>query len=428
MLLTGTRQELLETHKLTKERMGRETHMLRRDLRSCDERIQKIQTIKMMEGIFICAAPHCLKSFLKRSEFESHINESHADLLQPNAEKEDGNESESQSVKQSGASESTARAPPRPVISPGSNSQIHDREDKTRRQQPREPPPSRPNVQPKQPQSFGQVQNHPSELQPDNNRPQGFDRLGPQNRFHQQGFDTQGGPQQESGQFPDKQQGILSENQFPEYPPMHSLQTPNFAVPVNTNPMLNPPPPFGYPPFQTEGGQPFYGAPYEMTRQDSASEVGAEQGSLLGFPPVQAGGVNFSGNYAQPWNGGGFVGAPFEHPHSGHGMLDGFANASDSHGKAAFHQGDYGRNSGGLLLNPPPLANKGMEQAQSGNAMDPRDGKGILAPQPMPLPPPPPPPPHQSQLKRKFYPESSRDGQGYGWQHENRDSYGSGQD
>ena len=147
---------------------------------------------------------------------------------------------------------------------------------------------------PKQPQSFGQVQNHPSELQPDNNRPQGFDRLGPQNRFHQQGFDTQGGPQQESGQFPDKQQGILSENQFPEYPPIHSIQTPHFAVPVNANPMLNPPPPFGYPPFRTEGGQPFYGAPYEVTRQDSASEVGAEQGSLLGFPPVQVGGVNFS--------------------------------------------------------------------------------------------------------------------------------------
>jgi len=33
----------------------------------CDERIQKIQTIKMMDGIFICAAPHCLKSFLKKN-------------------------------------------------------------------------------------------------------------------------------------------------------------------------------------------------------------------------------------------------------------------------------------------------------------------------------------------------------------------------
>lgn len=377
---------------------------------SCDERIQKIQTIKMMEGIFICAAPHCLKSFLKRSDFESHIHESHANLLQPNAEKEDGNESESQSAKQSTASDSTARGPPRPVFSPSSSSQLHDREDKTRRQQSREPPPTRPIVQPKQPPSFGQVQNHPSELQPDNSRPQGFDRLGHPNRFHQQSFDNHGGPQQESGQFPDKQQGILSENPFPEYPP-------NFAVPVNSNPMLNPPPlPFGYRPFQTEGGQPFYGTPFEMTRQDSASEVGPEQGSLLGFPPVQA--------YAQPWNAG-FVGLSFEPP-PGQGIVDGFANASDSHGKAAFHQGDYGRNPGVMPSNPPPpLANKGMEQVQGGSVMDPRDGKGILAPQPMTLPPPPPPPP---QLKRKFYPDASRDGQGYGWQHENRDSFGSGQD
>ncbi|KAI3878447.1 hypothetical protein MKX03_002066 [Papaver bracteatum] len=61
----------------------------------CDDQIQKIQTIKMMEGIYICTAPHCLRSFLKRSEFEAHIHETHADLLQPNSEKEDGNESDS---------------------------------------------------------------------------------------------------------------------------------------------------------------------------------------------------------------------------------------------------------------------------------------------------------------------------------------------
>ncbi|KAB1214645.1 E3 ubiquitin-protein ligase Hakai [Morella rubra] len=386
----------------------------------CDERIQKIQTIKMMEGIFICAAPHCLKSFLKRSEFESHIHESHANLLQPNAEKEEGNESESQSAKQPTASDSTAWAPSRPVFSPGSISQLHDREDKAHRQQPREPPPPRPIIQPKQLPSFGLVQTHPSELQHDSSRPQGFDRLGPQNRFHQQNMDPQGAPQQESGQFMDKQQGILPENPYPEYPPMHSIQPPNFAVPVNSNPMLNPPLPFGFPPFQTEGVHQFYGAPYEMTRQDSASEVGAEQGSLLGFPPVQAGSVNFPAPYAQPWNAG-FVGLPFERPPGGQGMVDGFTNASDSHGKTAFHQGDYGRN-------PGPMANKGMEQVQGGNLMDPRDGKGILASQPPTLPPPPPPLPHSSQLKRKFYPDAGRDGQGYGWQHENRDSFGSGQD
>ena len=131
----------------------------------CDERIQKIQTIKMMEGIFICAAPHCLKSFLKKTEFESHIHETHADLLQRNAEREDGNESEAVSTKQSTASESTARAPPRPIFSPNSSSQVHDREDKTRYPQPRDHQPPRATIQQKPPPSpfYGQVQNHPSE-------------------------------------------------------------------------------------------------------------------------------------------------------------------------------------------------------------------------------------------------------------------------
>lgn len=392
----------------------------------CDERIQKIQTIKMMEGIFICAAPHCLKSFLKRAEFESHIHESHADLLQPNAEKEDGNESEALSVKQSTVSDSTARAPSRPVFSPSSSSQLHDREDKARRQQPREQqPPSRPIIQPKPPAFF-----HPSELQPDNNRPpQGFDRPG-LHRFHPQTFDNQGGLQQESAQFSDKQQGILSESPYAEYPPLHSHQPPNFAVPLNPNPLLTPPP-FNYHHFPSEGAQTFYSSPHEMARPDSAPDVGTEQGSLLGFPPGPVGGVNFPESYPRPWNSGP-VGVPFEGPTGGQPIPDGLGNASDPQGRGAFFQGDYGRNPGSLPSNPPlpPLANKGMEPTQGSAAMDPRDGKGILAQPPLPLPPPPPPPPHLSQLKRaKFFSgDTSRDGQGFGWQQEKHDSFGSGQD
>ncbi|KAK1426972.1 hypothetical protein QVD17_15654 [Tagetes erecta] len=80
----------------------------------CDDRIQKIQTIKMMEGIFICAAPHCLKSFLKKSDFEAHVHAVHADLVNSNPRK-DGNESEVASTKKPTASESTVQAPtPRP--------------------------------------------------------------------------------------------------------------------------------------------------------------------------------------------------------------------------------------------------------------------------------------------------------------------------
>ncbi|XP_078440074.1 RING/U-box superfamily protein [Wolffia australiana] len=93
----------------------------------CDERIQKIQTIKMMEGIFICAAPHCLKSFLKKSEFEAHVHEAHADLLQVNAERDGVNA-------------------PRTCFSPTSNTQPPE----ARRNLSREQTPLRP---PKQPQT-----------------------------------------------------------------------------------------------------------------------------------------------------------------------------------------------------------------------------------------------------------------------------------
>ncbi|KAK7294632.1 hypothetical protein RJT34_17521 [Clitoria ternatea] len=325
----------------------------------CDERIQKIQTIKMMEGILICAAPHCLKSFLKKAEFESHIQDTHANLLRPNVDKEDGNESEAQSVRQSAASDSTARGPQRPVFSPSSNSQQHDLEDKTRRQPPREQPPSRPTLQSKPPY-YGQ-QHHSSDTLSGSVG-------GAQQGFHQQSFDMQ----QEPSQFADRQQAVGPETPFPEYPAaMHPAQSSNIPSLVTSNPMLNPPVPFGYPPYPHERAQPFYAAPYDMPRQDSGSDIAGDQSSLLAFPQGVPSGPNFPGNYPQPWHPG-IGGAPFE-------------------------QGIVG---------------------------DPRDAKGILAP-PMPLPPPPPPPPHMSHLKQNYYSgELGHDGQGYGWQHDNRDSFG----
>lgn len=259
----------------------------------------------MMEGIYICAAPHCLKSFLKKVEFESHIQDKHADLLRPNADREDGNESEAQSVRQPTASDSSARGPQRPVFSPGSNSQPHEWEDKSRRQSMREQPtPPRPILQPKPP-FYGQAQNPFSDPQ---SGPPGAIQQG----FHPQSFDMQR-PQREH--FVEKQQGVAPEARFPDYPPMHAAQPPNFAVPVNPNPMLNPPMPFGYPPYPHEGVQPFYGAPYDMPRQDS-SEIGAEQGSLLGYPPGPGSGPNFPANYPQPWNAG-MAGGPFDQAQGG---------------------------------------------------------------------------------------------------------------
>ncbi|XP_059305439.1 E3 ubiquitin-protein ligase HAKAI homolog [Lycium ferocissimum] len=373
----------------------------------CDERIQKIQTIKLMEGIYICAAPHCLKSFLKKSEFESHIHENHSDLLHQTAEK-DGNASESACARKPAASESTVQAPPRPLFSPSSGSQVHDREDKAHHSQTRDQQPPRPVMQPKPPPFTGSIQNHQLE-QSDSNPPPGFERPGMQNRLPQQGFDTQ-------VHFPDKQQGIMGGSPFPEYP-MQMPQPHGFAVPMNSNPGLAPQ--FGYNQFAPDGAQPFYSAA-------STPEMGgSEQGSLLGFPPGAAGNMNFPENYPRQWNMG---------PAAGQPPPDGFVSGTDPQGRAVFFQGDYGRNNGVMPSNlpPPPSTNRGMEGGLSSNSMDTRDNnKGILMPpQPMSLPPPPPLPHHMSQHQRggRHYSGDAHDGQGYRWQHEKRDSFGSNQD
>ncbi|KAK6803081.1 hypothetical protein RDI58_000865 [Solanum bulbocastanum] len=378
----------------------------------CDERIQKIQTIKMLEGVYVCAAPHCLKSFLKKTDFESHIHENHSDLL--HAEK-DENISESASARKSAASESTVQAPPRPMFSPGSGSQAHDREDKAHHSQTRDQHPPRPFMQQKPPFT-GSTQNHPLEQQSDSNPPPGFERLGMQNRLPQQGFDVQQGSlRPDPSHFPDKQQGIMGSSPFSEFP-MHMQQPHCFAMPMSSNPGLAPQ--SGYPQFAPDGAQPFYGAAsFEMPRPDSTPERGSEQGSLLGFPTGAAGNMNFPENYPRPWNMGQPAGL-FE-PIAVRPPPDGYVNATDPQGRAVFLQGDYGRNASVMPSNlrPPPSANRGLEGGQSSNSRDTRDSKGILMPQPMSLPPPPPIPHHMSQLQiggRHYSGDTSDDGQGYG--------------
>ncbi|XP_073281707.1 E3 ubiquitin-protein ligase HAKAI homolog isoform X1 [Primulina huaijiensis] len=342
----------------------------------CDERIQKIQTIKMMEGIFICAAPHCLKSFLKKTEFESHINEIHADLLHPHKEKE-GNESEATSARKPLASDSTVQAPLRSVFSSSSNLQAHDHEDKSQRPQSRDPPPLRPNMHPMSSPHFpGKVPNHPSEQQHDNNQSQVFDRAASQIHFPQQTIDLQGGLRQDSAA-------------------------------TNQNPVL-PAPQFGYSPYVSDGMQQFFGAPYDGVRPGAMPEAGSDQVTLLGFPPGPAGPMNFAQNYPQPWNMG-MVSGPLDSPLVAQGATDGFVNVSDPQGRG-FYQGDYGQNVA--------AANKTMERR----------------PQTLPLPPPLPSPllsSHLSQLKQGWsYPnDGNRDAPpGFGWQTEGRDNFGGGPD
>ncbi|KAJ6839401.1 putative E3 ubiquitin-protein ligase Hakai [Iris pallida] len=382
----------------------------------CDERIQKIQTIKLMEGIFICAAPHCLKSFLKRTEFDAHIHEIHADLLHPNLDKEAANDtnafnntrpSSTDAQKQSVLPEiSTARAPPRPGISPTSSSQHLDREERNRRHQSREPPTPRTPLQPQPPPFQNRQQPQPGDSQKDN-APQGFDR--PYNWFPQ----PQSSPhfQQNTEQFSsDKTTGIAPETSFSNFMPQIPHQPPNYQLPMNPNQALAPTP-FTYAPFPSDGSQPYYSAPSEMPRPELASESGSEQGSVLGIPPVPTGVPSFLNNFPRPWSMG-LMGFPFQPLPMGQGIPEGFGNPTDPQAGVAFYQGDYGRMPEGLTMNT--LAGRESEQHGS-SAGDRNDGKGMLAPQSLslllpPPPPPLPPPLSQQQLNR------GPDGQVYGWQ------------
>lgn len=360
----------------------------------CDERIQKIQTIKMMEGIFICAAPHCLKSFMKKLEFESHIHMSHADLLQPNIEKEDGNESDNFNAMRASSTDahakqsttgdtSTARTLPRIGFSPSANSLPLDIDDKSRRSQPRDQPPPKPSImQLKPPPFYGRQPNYPPELQPENNQLR--------NRFNnQQSFDMRSAPPQRR----DSEQQGLPDFQFSDFT-QQSLQQPSFLVPVNANQGM-PPVVYNMTPFSAEGAQPYYNVHYETAQPDMQSEIKVEQGaSLLGFPPALGG----------AWNMGGAV-MPFDQMQVSQAMSEAYANQG-----ANYMQGDYGRASGTIPLNPPMLP--------TGGSSDNLDRKGVLTSQSRP--PPPPSPFQQSQFQRGNFSHPG-DGQNYGWQH---DGYG----
>ncbi|KAG0460769.1 hypothetical protein HPP92_021066 [Vanilla planifolia] len=386
----------------------------------CDERVQKIQTIKMLEGIYICAAPHCLKSFLKKAEFETHVHETHADLLRLNVDKEGGNDINTMNATKPSSADlqkhlapetSTARAPPRSSYSPSSNSQAQDREDRTRRLPSKDQPTQRMPLQ-LRPPPFPSRQPQPGDLQANSNPSQVPDRT----------YNWLAQPQRFEGsmQFQqDNDQNPRPETLIPNYPLQLPLQA-NYQMPLNPNqPLIAAP--FNYPPFPVDVTQPFYGAsPFDIPRAESVPlEGGSEQASVLGIPPAPTGTASFSDKFPRPW-GMGLVGMPFQPIPAGQGLPDGFGTLADSRGGVSIFQGDYCQ---GLLLHPHAVK-EAEQQALSGNQ---NDAKDLLAslPGPMqgslPLPPPPPLPPplFSQQLNRVWFPgpgEMIRDGQGINWQ------------
>ncbi|CAN6463317.1 unnamed protein product [Victoria cruziana] len=404
----------------------------------CDERIQKIQTIKMLEGIFICAAPHCLKSFLKRSLFEAHINETHADLLQLNADREEPtneNDSFMATSRPSSASSdlhpkppilpepSTSRAQSRPIAPTSHNPGIlaSEREDKVRRSQSKEqlaPPPAMKQPPQLRPPLYGR----PLDQQVDSAQ-QNFDRLPPPPPFgrfpqHQNNFDLpMGPPRKDSELFPEKQESpsvqdyVPSQGQFPPaLPPSYAYPPPVPVAPDGSS-------------------QPFY---YDASRTDLPSSEGVpeQQGSLLGFPSVQHQGMyNFQdSNYSRPWNMGlasgqstSYDGLPGIPGPQGSYIPN---QSSDFPGpRVPFFQGDGGRV---MVAFTAGKASDSGGNASSVGGADYQEGKGVLAP----LPPPPPlplPPPHLKRGKFGGPPhDSGRDG--YGWQHHDKRSYSGSQD
>uniref|UniRef100_A0A7N0ZY57 RING-type E3 ubiquitin transferase n=1 Tax=Kalanchoe fedtschenkoi TaxID=63787 RepID=A0A7N0ZY57_KALFE len=205
----------------------------------CEERIRKIQTIKMMEGIFICGAAHCFKSFLKKTEFNSHILENHRDLLQPNADKEERKDSEVGRSSKLTQSDSTVQMSIRPAFSPSSNAQSNDM---SRHQQ-------------------------ALELQ----LPGAFFQQRPQ------------GPPLFFGHIPN----LLPQPQV-EFPALHVQQPPNYPMLVNSNNLVPHHPSLPYPSYPAQDSHPFYKTHYEILPPPIPStDAGSGQGSVHGFPMGQ---------------------------------------------------------------------------------------------------------------------------------------------
>lgn len=252
-------------------------------LHRCEERIQKIQTIKMMEGIFICGAPHCLKSFLKKTDFEAHVHTVHAELVTSILQK-DANESEVASTKKPTTSESTVQAPTPKPAQDGDRSQPQ--------------PPVRPLIQPP--------------VNPNPNPPHGFDGSNP---LH---------VQQPSFEYP-----------------VTALQPPGFVVPVN--PSVMGPGSFGQPVYigqqapeagVEQGSLLGYPQPWNVGPNGQPfdpSMVMNQGGFFQGGLPSQV--ANPTQPPPQPMAFGGFHGGDASHVGMGYGWQqdkrDGFGNGQD---------------------------------------------------------------------------------------------------
>ncbi|KAG6532775.1 E3 ubiquitin-protein ligase HAKAI homolog [Zingiber officinale] len=315
----------------------------------CDERIQKIQSIKLLEGIFICAALHCLKSFFKQADLVAHIHEVHSDLIQSNTKKEAiHSHSSTDTHKQSIMQEtSTARAPPQPGFSVGTNYQQQNRDERTHSQQFNDYP------------STVEVQ-HLRLMQSDN-LPQGSDKSNAWMNLSQD-LMSQAGPQIQQ----------VSNQSFAQNHGVNLLQPPlqpNYQLPVNHNQAILPPAAVSYP-LSADGSQQFYGMHYQLPNPEQLQTGGPVQGSALGFSPAPGGIATFAGNGPRPWFTGQMVVPMDPSVILTQGTLQGYTNLTDAQRNSQL--------SGGWLLNQPQI---GQDSKLQGVPAVNSDSNGVFAQQ-----------------------------------------------
>ncbi|URD72680.1 WD domain, G-beta repeat [Musa troglodytarum] len=359
----------------------------------CDERIQKIQSIKMMEGIFICAAPNCLKSFLKQSDFESHIREAHADLQSNTKEGGTENEASASSIdtrKQSLLQEtSIAGAPPLSGFSPSTNSQHHVCDERTRHQQSNDHPFSVVPLHLKPMPFNGPQQCQPGDIQADNNPPPNSWVNQPQSFLGQAGSQNR----QFSDQLLSDQQGNALESSSSNYPPSQPSLLPNYRLPISSNQAIVPHAAFSYAHHSKEGSQQYFNVPYEITHTRQVPVGGPAEGSVLGPSPAPAGMPSFPGSAQRPWGSGQMIVPLNQHFMRGQGVPEQYINLTDSQGRTQSMQVDGPQISGGWLLNHSQVGQPSQLQGVSAVRSD---SQGVLAQQ-IPLPPPQPLPLPMSQ-------------------------------
>ncbi|KAJ8498956.1 hypothetical protein OPV22_009508 [Ensete ventricosum] len=352
----------------------------------CDERIQKIQSIKMMEGIFICAARNCLKSFLKQSDFESHIREAHADLQSNTKEGGTENDASASSMhthKQSLLQKtSIAGAPPLSGFSP---SQHHDRDEITRHQQSNDHPFLVVPLHFKPIPFNGLQQCQPGDMQADNNPPPNSWVNQPQSFLGQAGSQNR----QVSNQLLSEKQGNAFESSSSNYPPSQPPSQPNYQLPLSSNQAIVPHAAFSYAHHSTEGSQQYYNSPYEIPHTQQVPTGGPAEGSVLLVPsPAPAVMPSFPGNAQRPWGSGQMIGPLNRHFMQAQGVPERYMNLMDSQGRIQLMQGDGGQISGGWLLNHSQVGQPSQFQGVSAVC---GDSKGVssqqvpLAPLPLPM-------------------------------------------